>query len=624
MVQLEIVDMAKAKTVKQASPEIVSTSSVPVPRPRLHKLRVSNFRSVGNVPVEIELDDIVVLVGPNNSGKSSILRAYQIVMEHGSNEGKMTLDDFPDGKINPQALPTIELETIVYDKAAPGEKWIETNPVTGEMLIKEKWTWAAVGAPKKVGWEVAAGKWHDSEGPWGTPNVAQKNRPKPHYIKALHSLEQQTEQVVSVLKEAIKTRVKDASKKAVVSTGEVEELSHYDKLLVSIKEIQKIIAADATTAVEDVCIELGKVINEVFPGYSVSFDARPEDDIEKTISLFKADPLLRMGPQNGFQTTLDRQGSGACRTMLWAALRILADRASKEDASERPHLLLIDEPEMCLHPDAIREACRVLYDLPQNKNWQVMITTHSPIFVDFSRDNTSIARVERAQNGSVQGTTIYRPKAAQLDNNDKIELKLLNLCDPYMAEFFFGGKTIVVEGDTEYTAFKYVISQNPDIYKGIHLVRARGKASIVSLCKILNQFDKQYAVLHDADSETVPSKKNPGKTRANSAWTENKKILAVTEEGRKSGKIRLLASVPNFESAYFGEEADGEKPYNALCTLKENPKALEHIKLLLDALIDTEKSVPTNALAWESIEQLSAEVLKVLPAAVPYGSSGAA
>jgi len=39
-----------------------------VNRPRLHKLIIKNFRSIGADPVEIELDNIVVLVGPNNVG----------------------------------------------------------------------------------------------------------------------------------------------------------------------------------------------------------------------------------------------------------------------------------------------------------------------------------------------------------------------------------------------------------------------------------------------------------------------------------------------------------------------------------------------------------------------------
>ena len=69
-------------------------------RPRLHKLVVKNFRSIGASPVEIELDDIVVLVGPNKVGKSSILRAYEIVMQQGSKEGRLIIDDFPNGVVD--------------------------------------------------------------------------------------------------------------------------------------------------------------------------------------------------------------------------------------------------------------------------------------------------------------------------------------------------------------------------------------------------------------------------------------------------------------------------------------------------------------------------------------------
>ncbi|MDR3543128.1 MAG: hypothetical protein P4L69_19510 [Desulfosporosinus sp.] len=77
-----------------------------------------------------------------------------------------------------------------------------------------------------------------------------------------------------------------------------------------------------------------------------------------------------------------------------------------------------------------------------------MVTTHSPAFIDFSRDNTTIIRVERGEQGDVKGTTVFRPKRAKLDENDKQLLKLLNICDPYVAEFFFGGHSIIVEGDT--------------------------------------------------------------------------------------------------------------------------------------------------------------------------------
>lgn len=76
---------------------------------------MKNFRAIGQKPVEIELDDIVVLVGPNNAGKSSILRAYEVVMSEGSKECELTLDDFPNGIICSENLSEIILHTVVYD-----------------------------------------------------------------------------------------------------------------------------------------------------------------------------------------------------------------------------------------------------------------------------------------------------------------------------------------------------------------------------------------------------------------------------------------------------------------------------------------------------------------------------
>jgi putative ATP-dependent endonuclease of OLD family len=596
--------MAAKKTKVE---EITTPTTSQSPRPRLHKLTVRNFRCIGPDPVEIELDDIVVLVGPNNAGKSSVLRAYEVVMEHGSNEGKLTIDDFPLGKLDDQNQPTIELETVVYEKTAPGERWVKTDPVSNEMFVREKWTWSEPGSPKKVGWDVSSDSWHASEGPWGAPNIAQAYRPQAHRVGAFQKPEEQAGEVIKLLSKAITDRAKELSKKKAADNA--DEPTDYERLLETIKQLRNAIAEEATTAVADVKNDLSSMLSEVFPGYAVTFDARPEDDVDKAINIYKPDPLLRMGPTGGFHSTLERQGSGACRTLVWAALRILSERSDGKSPSstDRPHLLLLDEPEICLHPDAIREACRVLYDLPKTKNWQVMITTHSPVFIDLSRDNTSIARVERKTDGTVQGTTIFRPSKAKLDDDDRIELKLLNICDPSVAEFFFGGRTVLVEGDTEYTAFKHVISQNSKKYKNIHVVRARGKACLVSLCKILNQFDKGFAILHDADREKICGTKTK-KMRKNAAWTVNQRILDITEAGRKTNRIRLVASVPNFEEAFFGEAADGEKPYSALARLKTDDSAFQAIANLLDCLVDWSTPIPVGAIAWTSMDDLKKAV----------------
>ncbi|MCX6828350.1 MAG: AAA family ATPase [candidate division Zixibacteria bacterium] len=590
-----------AKNVKVAE---VDPAGVMGPRPRLVKLVVKNFRCIGATPVTIDLDDIVVLVGPNNVGKSAVLKAYEIIMSEGSNAGHLSIDDFPSGKVDPSALPEIELHTVVYDNS-PGPEWIEKTEA-GEMLVKELWRWSAPGVPVRRGYNAQEKRWATDEDkekvPWGAAGVANSRRPQPHRVDAFASPDVQAGEIVKLLMTAIENRVKSHQ-----ADSKTNKESDFARLLAGIASLQKRIVAESQAQITAVQTDLSGYIGRVFPGHCVVFDAKPEDDLDKALNLFKSNPQLLMGPENGYLSTIGRQGSGARRTLLWTAIRLLAETGKKKDMSQRPHILLIDEPEICLHPNAIREACDLLYGLPSlTGNWQVMVTTHSPCFVDFARDHTSIVRVARRDDGLITGTTIFRPSKANFDGSDRDLLKLLNLCDPYVAEFFFGGRSIIVEGDTEYTAFMHIIHLFPEKYQGIHVVRARGKATIVSLCKILNQFGAPYSVLHDSDR---PTYEKDGKYCANPAWAHNESIRV--EMAKASAATRLLATLLNFESAYLGEEVKSNKPYNVLCSLKGDSAVVSRIAALLDALIDFTKPIPPGAVQWTSVDQLRQEVEKI-------------
>lgn len=558
-------------------------------RPRLQKLIIRNFRAIGQNPVEIELDDIVVLVGPNNAGKSSILRAYEVVMSEGSKKCELTFDDFPNGIICSENLPEIILHTVVYDNL-PGEKWIDRT--TGENVVKERWKWETVGKPKRSGWNAEIQDWDETAVPWGAANVANSRRPLPHKVDAFSNPEEQATEIIKLLSTIITNRVKSLTVK---TDEEQEELTEFGKLLEQVKEIQNKIIEESKEEIERAEEGISDLVKEIFPNYKIKFDARPEDDLEKSINLFKAGSKLLMGPESGYQSTIDRQGSGARRTLLWAALRYIKETST---TNERPNVLLLDEPELCLHPSAVREACRVLYELPTESNWQVMVTTHSPAFVDFSKDNTTIVRVERDLSGEIKGTTLFRPQRAQLDDNDRRLLKLLNLCDPYVAEFFFGGHSIIVEGDTEYTAFKYIIANNPEQFKDVHIIKARGKATIVSLVKILNHFGTSYSILHDSDYPTLAN------GNRNSAWSTNQNIINAVYEHTEPSRVRLIASLKNFEFAFLTNEVSEEKPYNALLELSGNQELAENVRLLLLALIDHSAPTPPGCLEWSNLEEL--------------------
>lgn len=576
-----------AKTTKAAED---FTYLEEMPRPRLKKLIVKNFRCIGNKGVEIDLDDIVVLVGANNAGKSSILKAYEVAMSDGSKKGELTLEDFPNNIINPDQLPEIELHTVVYD-ARVGEKWL--TEVEGGYLVREKWTWPNTGKAVRRGWNIEINKWDETSFPFGPANIANSRRPEPHKVDAFSDPEEQAKEIKKLLMAAITERVK--------SIQSSEEKNEYHALLDQALELQKKIIDETRDQIDVANESLTGLINQVFPNYVVNFDAQPDNTLD--LGIFKWHSQLKMGPEGGFQSTIDKQGSGARRTLLWTALKFIAEtnRKAKEASSlQRPYLLLIDEPEICLHPSAIREACKVLYDLPLSGNWQVMVTTHSPVFIDFSRDNTTIVKVERSLDGDIEGTTVFRPDKVNFDADDRQNLKLLNICDPYVAEFFFGGRVIIVEGDTEYTAFNYIRRERPDKYNNVHIIRARGKATIVSLVKILNHFGTAYSVLHDSDTPRTKDE-----SRANPAWTNNQRILDSLSARPDGLAVRLIASIPNFEGAYFGKEIAGDKPYNALETLTNDSEKFGIVEQLLDSLVDHTLPHPDSCLEWSQIEQLS-------------------
>ena len=587
--------MAKPKKTPESSDTSPADVIPQATTSKLRKLIIQNFGCIGVFPVEVELDEVVVLVGPNNVGKSTILRAYQAITE--SSVPKLTLDDFHECEVDPNALPTIELVTAVGDDL-PGSRWVQK--IDGENIVRERWVWKEVEAPaKRQGWDVTIPGWSDNV-PWGAPNVANSRRPIPHRLEAFANPAEQIKKVTTMLLDVLQERIKGRPVETIGEDGK-QQRTAYGKLLDALADTQKTVVEEAKAEIEATEAQLTSFVGAVFKGYEIKFDARPEDDLAKGLNFFKAGTELQMGPKDGHLSNAERQGSGARRTLMWAALRFISESTKKGDAGPS-HLLLLDEPELCLHPNAIREACATLYQLPETKKWQVMVTTHSPAFIDLSRDNTTVVRVERDLTGVVRGTTVFRPARVKLDDGEKGELKLLNIYDPHVAEFFFGGRTVLVEGDTEYTAFKYVMAEDAEreLFKDVHIVRARGKVTIALLAKILNQFGARYAVLHDSDLPTT----------AGGVWTNNTRILTEVAKTLDPSRVRLVASVTNFESAMFSAEANKEKPYNAYRTLKAEPAAYGRVKELLLALVDFSKPLPSSCVQWSDLSQLEAAIPK--------------
>jgi putative ATP-dependent endonuclease of OLD family len=302
--------MAKAKKSTETSDGAVdaipqTTSS------KLRKLIIQNFGCIGNSPVTIELDDIVVLVGPNNAGKSTILRGYQAITE--SSAPELTLEDFHERKVDPAMLPTIELVTAVGEDL-PGSRWIQN--VDGENIVRERWVWKEPKTPaKRQGWDVTTAGWSDNV-PWGAANVANSRRPVPHRLEAFANPTEQIKEVTDMLLKVLQGRIKGRPAEIVGEDGKTQRTS-FGQLLDALAETQKAVVEETKTEIEQAEQQLTSFVNSVFNGYEVKFDARPEDDLAKGLSYFKAGAELQMGPKDGHLSNAERQGSGARRTLMW-------------------------------------------------------------------------------------------------------------------------------------------------------------------------------------------------------------------------------------------------------------------------------------------------------------------
>jgi putative ATP-dependent endonuclease of OLD family len=543
---------------------------------KITKLIVKNYRGIGPKGLEIDIDDVVILVGPNNSGKSTILKAFQLVTT--SSDTKIKIDDFYN-KLETNK-PEIEIWSKVIVPANVTiaiDKWINIDGI-----VKEKWVWEkADESAIRYGFRVDldGGRWSTSvdvpKAPFSNDSTATAYRPSPTYISPFDQPEKQVEEIKKIISADIYDLIKKTKK----------EDSKYIQLIADIATLQSEIKSEASAKENELATGIGSILNELFSGTTISLHV-PQNSPDLLSSYantkdidFKINDL-----------SLENQGSGMQRMLLWSVLKMMAGRkkaevkakktATKKVASstdtieekqpEKSKVLLMDEPEICLHPESIRQAKEILYSLSSENEWQVMITTHSPVFIDLSKNNTNIIRVQKAD----EAVSLFKTNDAGLSDDEKEQLKMLNIFDPYFAEFFFSKTTIVVEGDTEYTAFRKIIENDKIKYKDIHIIRARGKYTILPIIKILKKWGKDFSVLHDSDEESNIQ-----------SWPANQQILDLVGG---DNKIKLLATKKNFECAFFTKKVEKDKPYNAYTEVKK-PEISSKVCKLLDYLcsIDT-------------------------------------
>ena len=126
--------------------------------------------------------------------------------------------------------------------------------------------------------------------------------------------------------------------------------------------------------------ELNGIISDVFPHTRISARANLSD-VDIVIK-----PAFDIQMNSNVSIPSNLQGAGLIRSTVFALLGYKALRDNKRDTIQDRQLIIgFEEPEIYLHPNAIRKMRDSIYRLEKTVNNQIVCTTHSPYMIDLNK-----------------------------------------------------------------------------------------------------------------------------------------------------------------------------------------------------------------------------------------------
>lgn len=238
--------------------------------------------------------------------------------------------------------------------------------------------------------------------------------------------------------------------------------------------------------------------------------------IEVEILAPNIDDIFKVGTQiwinDGIKTDVTRKGNGLQRALIFALIKAYSnilrqDRANEDQEQARQvsnsTYFIIEEPELFLHPQAQRDLYETLKVLSQLENNQVILTTHSNSFIDLENYNSIIIAQKRTVE---EGTKIKQCRQNLFANlDDKKKLNLIYWINPERSELFFAKKIILVEGQTDKTIIPF-LAKKLNVFKNEYtIIDCGSKDNMPLYISLLNGFNLQYVAVFDQDHQVNKS-----------------------------------------------------------------------------------------------------------------------
>lgn len=433
----------------------------------MHIDRVDVERLLGFERLSVEVDpELQLIAGPNNAGKSSLLRVLETFFSDPTSADLQKLKPLHDYYVKggPRMMSSIQVQFGGLTEAE-AEAFSDALVESGTFTIKISCT---------RGGKIS---YHASR---------KSPRAREHYVRVLESFS-----FVKIPSVRVSETSRGENDQSLLRLHETLEgvlvRSGGSRKTQLQKEFEEAIAP-----VEEL---VHRVLGESVAAVASELPFRERDlGVKLPDSRHALRGMLQQAvitSRDEIEVSIAERGTGFQSAMVLGILRYVASRSNQTAGKV---VFVVEEPEAFLHPQTQRAMAKILRDI--SRDAQLLVTTHSPVLVD----SFSVRRIVRLPL-SPSGMR-YTAKRQELSEAD--EGRLTRYCDATNSELVFANAVILVEGHGDKLLVDYLLERitggaGGHYAMGIAVIEASGIDTISHLVRLAQLFGVRAYVVTDKD-----------------------------------------------------------------------------------------------------------------------------